>query len=163
MIRILILLVMFSLGESLFAQGQISRPRKSASKESLKIVGPDKGQSKQQINKTEQILPNSIESINGITVHWNDVSLNQKKVITEIINNMVYIEGGSFMMGSESGTPSNRPIHKEFVSSFYLSKYEVTQKEYEIIMGNNPSTFIGEQMPVHNVSRNMSIKFLFST
>ena len=67
--------------------------------------------------------------------------------------NMVYVEGGTFCMGSENGKYDNeKPVHEVTVSSFYMGKYEVTQAEYQAVMGSNPSDFKGNNRPVENVS-----------
>jgi formylglycine-generating enzyme required for sulfatase activity len=66
----------------------------------------------------------------------------------------VYIKGGSFTMGSpdgEAGDRADEVQHKVYVSSFYMSKYQVTQREYEKVMGNNPSEFKGANLPVERV------------
>jgi formylglycine-generating enzyme required for sulfatase activity len=71
-------------------------------------------------------------------------------------NIMVRINGGTFTMGSPAGEPERRdnegPQHQVTVSSFYMGKYEVTQKEYQEVMGTNPSNFKGDNLPVENVS-----------
>jgi formylglycine-generating enzyme required for sulfatase activity len=70
-------------------------------------------------------------------------------------NSLVNIEGGAFMMGSppeEVGRYDNETQHQVMVSSFYIGKYNVTQKEYMEVMGLNPSKFRGDNMPVENVS-----------
>jgi len=71
-------------------------------------------------------------------------------------SDLVRIEGGTFTMGSpanESGrTSSEGPQHQVTVSSFLISKYEVTQAEYEEIMGKNPSHYKGSNLPVEQVS-----------
>ena len=68
----------------------------------------------------------------------------------------VYIQGGTFTMGSPANEPnrgSNEgPQHQVTVSSFYMGKYEVTQKEYQEIMGTNPSYSKGDNLPVETVS-----------
>jgi len=64
--------------------------------------------------------------------------------------NMVYVEGGTFLMGSANGY-ANGPVHEVTVSSFYMGKYEVTQAEYQSVMGSNPSHFNGNNRPVENV------------
>ena len=67
----------------------------------------------------------------------------------------VQIEGGTFMMGSPSSEPERIDIEVQrrvTVSSFYMSNYQLTQREYEEVMGNNPSTFKGDNLPVENVS-----------
>jgi len=71
----------------------------------------------------------------------------------KILGNMVLIEGGTFRMGDafESGE-SDTPLHPVTVSSFYLGKYEVTQKEWREVMGTNPSVFKGDDLPVEHMS-----------
>lgn len=86
----------------------------------------------------------------------------KKRIIDNIINNMVYVEGGTFTMGA---TPEQRkdyircekdefPKHKVTLSSYYIGRYEVTQTEWETVMGNNPSYFKRGDRPVTNVSWN---------
>ncbi len=45
-------------------------------------------------------------------------------------SDMVYFKGGTFMMGSSSGTPQEQPVHKVSVKSFKIDKYPVTVKEF---------------------------------
>lgn len=63
-----------------------------------------------------------------------------------------WIPEGEFMMGSEEEA-KEEPIHKVKIKKpFYLGKYPVTQKQWETIMGSNPSIFEGENLPVQGVS-----------
>ena len=67
----------------------------------------------------------------------------------------VRIPGGTFMMGStanEPGRDNDEVQHQVTVSSFYMGRYEVTQKEYQEVMDRNPSHFKGDNLPVENVS-----------
>ncbi|MDR2193750.1 MAG: SUMF1/EgtB/PvdO family nonheme iron enzyme [Treponema sp.] len=64
----------------------------------------------------------------------------------------VLVDGGTFHMGSANGDKEERPVHTVTVRSFYMSIYEVTQKEYEAVMGINPSRFKGPDLPVESVS-----------
>jgi formylglycine-generating enzyme required for sulfatase activity len=71
----------------------------------------------------------------------------------------VLIPAGAFTMGappSESRTPAEalleRPHRVTITKPFYMGKYELTQAQYEAIMGANPSVTKGPSMPVHNVS-----------
>ncbi len=66
----------------------------------------------------------------------------------------VFIPGGSFIMGGDGFTP-----HKVTVSSFWISKYEVTQDQYQAIMGKNPSNWKGGNLPVEQVSWNDAKSF----
>ena len=53
---------------------------------------------------------------------------------------LVYIPAGSFMMGSANGDQNELPVHKVTINySYYLGKYEVTQRRWEQMMGTNPS------------------------
>lgn len=72
-----------------------------------------------------------------------------------VLDNFVLIKGGTFQMGSpesEAWRSADETQHSVTVSDFYMSKYELTQKEYEEITGKNPSNFSGENLPVENVS-----------
>lgn len=72
---------------------------------------------------------------------------------------MVYVEGGTFQMGSNTGGYDEQPIHKVTVASFYIGKYEVTQAEYLSVMGSNPSSHIGDSLPVESVSWYMAVEY----
>ena len=70
---------------------------------------------------------------------------------------MVYVAGGTFMMGatSEQGSEAGsdeKPAHSVTLSSYYIGKYEVTQKLWKAVMGTNPSYFKGDTLPVECVS-----------
>jgi formylglycine-generating enzyme required for sulfatase activity len=49
---------------------------------------------------------------------------------------MVLVEGGTFQMGSNNGDSDEKPVHNVTVKSFYMGKYEVTQKEWMDVMGS---------------------------
>lgn len=68
---------------------------------------------------------------------------------------MVLIKGGCFNMGSPESEPerqSNETQHQVCVDDFYLGKYEVTQAQWQAIMGSNPLEFQGDNMPIEQVS-----------
>ncbi len=69
--------------------------------------------------------------------------------------NMVFIQGGSFTMGSpgtEDWRGSDETAHTVNISSFYISPYELTQKEYADVTGKSPSNFNGDKLPVESIS-----------
>ncbi|MBI3752633.1 MAG: SUMF1/EgtB/PvdO family nonheme iron enzyme [Deltaproteobacteria bacterium] len=70
----------------------------------------------------------------------------------------VFVKGGCFQMGNTfgDGESDEKPVHEVCVDDFYMGKYEVTQKEWKAIMGNNPSLFkdCGDNCPVEKVSWN---------
>ena len=49
------------------------------------------------------------------------------------------IPGGSFLMGSDTGQEDELPVHRVTVSPFYMGVHEVTQEQYSLVTGENPS------------------------
>jgi formylglycine-generating enzyme required for sulfatase activity len=64
---------------------------------------------------------------------------------------MVLVPAGWFQMGSEAEDQIDESPHKVYVSSFFMDLYEVTQAEYERIMGKNPSRWKGSDNPVEQI------------
>ena len=78
--------------------------------------------------------------INGITVQWNGATKAQKEVISQLLDNMIYVEGGFFIMGSDEETGNlieAKPAHREKVGSFWIDKYELTKKIWDAITGED--------------------------
>ena len=87
-------------------------------------------------------------------------------VLQNLIDNMVYVEGGIFWMGAQKEYPgelnfddkasdNEKPVHQVTISSFWIGKYEVTQEEWEAVMDTNPSEkHRGLKFPVTCVSWN---------
>ena len=78
---------------------------------------------------------------------------------------MVYVQGGTFTMGAtseqvEDADSDEKPAHSVTLDGYYIGKYEVTQKLWKAVMGNNPSYFKGDDLPVENVSWNDVQEFL---
>ena len=65
---------------------------------------------------------------------------------------MIYVEGGSFDMGSDDGYSDERPVHRVTLSDFFIGETVVTQELWTAIMGSNPSRFIRANKPVEQVS-----------
>ena len=110
------------------------------------------------ISKQEQAAMDSAASVQAES---NRIAQQQaaagahKSVLNSLSANMVYLSGGSYTMGAGSEAPSIT------LSGFYLSKYEVTQAQWQAIMGSNPSNFSGcAQCPVESVSWNDIQDFL---
>ena len=72
------------------------------------------------------------------------------------LDEMVFVQGGTFEMGDhfDEGWSQEFPVHSVTLDNFYISGYEVTQAEYEAIVGNNPASGygVGDNYPVYNVS-----------
>ena len=69
---------------------------------------------------------------------------------------MIWCAPGTFMMGSpksEAGRFDDEPMHPvTLTKGFWLGKYEVTQAQWESVMGENRSRFKGPDRPVDNIS-----------
>jgi formylglycine-generating enzyme required for sulfatase activity len=71
----------------------------------------------------------------------------------------VLIRPGRFMMGSISD--ESTPVHQVTIKyPFYMGKYEVTQSQWQEVMGNNPSNFKRDNLPVERVSWLDAISFV---
>ena len=86
-------------------------------------------------------------------------STNQKTITNSIGMEFVLIPAGEFNMGSTSrevGRHSDEgPVQSVTISKpFYIGKYEVTQNQWRDVLGNNPSRFNGDELPVEKVSWN---------
>lgn len=79
----------------------------------------------------------------------------QTALPTIIEDRLIYITGGNFVMGSptsERQREEDETQHEVNISSFYVDPYEITQDDYEAVMGENPSYFHGSNLPVENVT-----------
>ena len=77
--------------------------------------------------------------------------------IKQLISQMLNIQGGSFVMGSNNKLHKAdvRPSHRVHIKAFYLDKYEVTQAEWKAVMGKYPEGFVFKgcgNCPVYDIS-----------
>lgn len=77
----------------------------------------------------------------------------------------VLIPAGEFMMGAPSGeediSGNKGPVHKITIEEpFYLGIFEVTQEQWRKVMGNNPSYFEGDELPVEKITWNDVQQFI---
>jgi len=78
----------------------------------------------------------------------------QAEAASETEDGMVLIKGGCFDMGDifDTGDTDEIPVHNVCVGDFYVGKTEVTQKQWEDVVGNNPSKFEDVDRPVERIS-----------
>jgi len=92
------------------------------------------------------------------------LSCSKKTTETEPIPavQFVYVPGGTFTMGGNKGSWSSDELttHQVTLSPFYIGKYEVTQAEWQAVMGNSPCiSFVGDNYPVFGLSWYAILKF----
>lgn len=72
----------------------------------------------------------------------------------------IFVEGGSFMMGSDEGKKDARPAHKVVLNDFYIGKFEFTQEQWIAVMGYNPSEISCMKCPVNDFSWEQLMDFI---
>ena len=92
-----------------------------------------------------------------VTVTDQDANVEIIPVKDGVSIKMIKVEGGTFTMGAtdEQGTDPDSdefPPHQVTLSNFSIGETEVTQGLWKAVMGNNPSNFTGDNLPVEEVS-----------
>ena len=118
-------------------------------------------------SKMVSILEGQTATIAGVLTTNTTVSTNTTSSLTGntitipvkdgISIDMVRVEAGTFTMGatSEMKDPldNEKPAHQvTLTNDYYIGKYEVTQALWQAVMGNNPSEYKGDNLPVEQVS-----------
>lgn len=79
----------------------------------------------------------------------------------EDLMGLVWIPPGQFLRGSEKGDADERPVQLvTFSKGFFMGRHPVTQAQWRLVMGNNLSHFMGDDLPVEQVSWNDAIAFI---
>ena len=99
--------------------------------------------------QTHQPSPSYRESI----PEEKDLTFNVKGVSFK----MVKVDGGTFTMGAtaEQGKDAHdkeRPVHQVTLTDYYIGQTQVTQALWKAVMGDNPSYYKGDNLPVEKVS-----------
>jgi len=100
-----------------------------------------------------------------LNIGWRALNRIGKSMAKVVEPEMVFVQGGTFTMGctSEQGVDCRdweKPAHQVTLSDFYIGKYEVTQAQWKAIIGNNPSSLKGDNLPVENVCWNDVQEFI---
>ena len=123
------------------------------------------------------VCNNSVENSEEVTVLDINPDSQSKKIydntdskdlsfdIKGVKFKMLRVEGGTFDMKETVssgflGLSTKEIIQKTTLSDYYIGKTEVTQALWKAVMGNNPSTFKGDNLPVESVSWNDCQKFI---
>ncbi len=112
-------------------------------------------------------MPNSFHKIGsrcfvyGLLLTLSSVGCAQTQSQPPAVD-MVKIQGGEFLMGSpasEFERQKDELQHKVRVNDFLMSRYEVSQNDFEAVMSFNPSSHKGRDLPVENVSWFDAVRF----
>jgi len=150
-------------GDEMIVTYDLNQPLKKAEEATIGYT-IDNGLTWSLISNATGDVGKNIQSGRGKTIRWlidPEVADRTLKFKVNIIDrtNMVWVEGGTFQMGSNSGDSDEKLVHTVTVKGFWMGKYEVTQAEYRRVMGTNPSYFACDDCPVENVSWNDAVEY----
>jgi formylglycine-generating enzyme required for sulfatase activity len=142
--------------------------RYQSATEVLAALSNTKARVRQQVSphssKQSIYSPTNITKIPGNT----PLDINSALSFTEDLGKgvkleMIAIPGGTFLMGSPENEverfSDESPQHEVTVPGFFIGKYQLTQLQYQTIMGTNPSYFKGDNRPVEGVGWEDAVKF----
>ena len=74
---------------------------------------------------------------------------------------LVRVSGGVFQMGDtlDQGLPTELPVHEIMLDDFFIARFTVTQVQWDILMGENPSNFKDPQNPVEQITWSDALEF----
>ena len=142
--------------------------RYQSATEVLAALSNTKARVRQQVSphssKQSIYSPTNITKIPGNT----PLDINSALSFTEDLGKgvkleMIAIPGGTFLMGSPENEverfSDESPQHEVTVPGFFIGKYQLTQLQYQTIMGTNHSYFKGDNRPVEGVCWEDAVKF----
>ncbi len=119
----------------------------------------------QNNKKIEKLI--NVLSEGGVTTYELSLAPTPKQMSVEKSNikvDLAFVKGGHFSMGNNTTVIdehwSTLPIHDVIIPDFFIQTTEMTQLQWKAIMGNNPSKFQGDNLPVDDVSWNTVQEFI---
>ena len=118
---------------------------------------PSKKQPTTQTTTAAKKQTTTTKPAKKISATTSSTNSNRQRILQELADHMVYVQGGTFTMGAtdEQGSDAEdweKPAHSVTLSSYYIGKTEVTQEMWQAVMGSNPSYFKGNRKPVEMVT-----------
>lgn len=111
--------------------------------------------------KTVATTPNKTVATDTATKNTALTKEAERIVINSIISNMATIKGGKYTMGNNNAPAADEVEHPVTISNIAFGKFEITQQQWEVIMGYNPSKNANcAACPVENVSWEEVMKFI---
>lgn len=96
-------------------------------------------------------ISSDVEIVNGFNVEWRkNVSDSKKNAIREILNDMIYVKGGLFLMGATQeqeiyARHNEKPAHYVKISDYYIARKELSIENIEILLNTEFSSFEKKQ------------------
>lgn len=98
-------------------------------------------------SKSIEEIPSKAEVVNGFNIEWRkNVSDAKKAVIREILNDMIYVKGGIFLMGATQeqeiyAKQNERPAHYVKISDYFIGQNELSVEQIETLIDTEFSSF----------------------
>jgi len=103
------------------------------------------------------------QSVRVNTADVTAADFKAKAVPTYEVPVMISMDPGTFMMGDVKGEPGAASANPQFqvtlTKGYWIGKYEVTQKQYESVVGDNPSEVKSPNRPVSNLSMQTAVAY----
>ena len=116
-------------------------------------VSADSSQAPVPVDEIKEIPPVPEVEVTSPIVQQLQDSLLTSSYSNSIGIEFVLVKPGQFDMGADDEDDDEKPVHHVNIDTpFYLGKCQVTQAQWEAVMGNNPSRFKGPDHPVETVS-----------
>ena len=105
----------------------------------------------------------------GFRIVRDDHAETPKDVVSALEASMVYVEGGTFMMGAteeqgDEAKDNEKPVHEVTLDGFYIGAYEVTQAQWTAVMGTTDryveeANGVGDDAPIYNINWEEAVAF----
>ena len=143
---------------------QVTLSKEAASTNQIsQTTHPQQSQTQRPVSQTQPVPSMASSSTTSISSNIIDSSTSGSVITIHVKDGvsieMVKVEAGSFNMGAtpemENPYEDEKPVHRvTLTNNYYVGKYEVTQALWQAVMGSNPSSFKGYDLPVEKVSWN---------
>ncbi len=113
-------------------------------------------------NKLTDLEPSRTYYVAAYATNKKGTSYGQVKKFNTKLVELIYVQGGTFNMGSDDGQPDGRPMHKVTVDDFYIGRYEVTNLQFAAFLNSikcNSSGYFNSVEYIHIVGEKCNIEF----
>ena len=133
----------------------------------LEGVGPVEANGSRQMTPTGSVIYRLLVTGTGGTIRREAgvmvaASTTPTPPPEDLLNRAVWIEGGTFYMGSDEGDPDEQPVHRVMMSGFWMQEHEVTNEEYRRFDPEHQFPAGQERHPVAQVNWQQAVDYAAS-
>lgn len=103
-----------------------------------------------------------VDKHDSIEVNWSDdITLPQLKALVGVLDSMMFIPSGTFVMGTDEPFDNEGPAHKvTLTKGFFMSKFELTRDVWYVVMNDSIVDSKDAHLPIVNISWEDSQRFV---